>query len=44
MSTSPFSGEPIKGLQIMGMLETRLLNYKNIIVTSVNEGILTRWK
>ena len=40
MSTSPFSGEPIKGLQIMGMLETRLLNYKNIIVTSVNEGIL----
>ena len=39
-STSPFSGEPIKGLQIMGMLETRLLNYKNIIVTSVNEGIL----
>ena len=24
----------------MGMLETRLLNYKNIIVTSVNEGIL----
>jgi len=40
MSASPFSGEPIKGLQIMGMLETRLLNYKNIIVTSVNEGIL----
>ena len=40
MSTSPFSGEPIKGLQIMGMLETRLLNYKNIIVTSLNEGIL----
>ena len=40
MSTSPFSGEPVKGLQIMGMLETRLLNYKNIIITSVNEGIL----
>ena len=40
MNTSPFSGEPVKGLQIMGMLETRLLNYKNIIVTSVNEGIL----
>ncbi|MFL2593489.1 MAG: PD-(D/E)XK nuclease family protein [Flavobacteriaceae bacterium] len=40
MNTSPFSGEPVKGLQIMGMLETRLLNYKNIIVTSLNEGIL----
>lgn len=40
MSTCPFEGEPIKGVQIMGMLETRLLNYKNIIVTSVNEGIL----
>ena len=40
MSTSPFSGEPVMGLQIMGMLETRLLNYKNIIVTSLNEGIL----
>ena len=40
MSTTPFSGEPVRGLQIMGMLETRLLNYKNIIITSVNEGIL----
>lgn len=40
MSTTPFNGEPVKGLQIMGMLETRLLNYKNIIITSVNEGIL----
>ena len=40
MSTTPFNGEPVRGLQIMGMLETRLLNYKNIIITSVNEGIL----
>ena len=40
MNTIPFNGEPVKGLQIMGMLETRLLNYKNIIITSLNEGIL----
>ncbi len=39
-----FYGEPLKGLQVMGMLETRLLDFKNIIITSVNEGILPRGK
>ncbi|WP_075340443.1 PD-(D/E)XK nuclease family protein [Tenacibaculum agarivorans] len=34
-----FQGEPLQGLQLMGMLETRLLDFKNIIVTSVNEGV-----
>ncbi|WP_438968844.1 PD-(D/E)XK nuclease family protein [Nonlabens sp.] len=35
-----FIGEPVRGLQIMGLLETRALDYKNIIMLSVNEGIL----
>lgn len=40
----PFSGEPLKGLQVMGLLESRNLDFKNIIITSVNEGILPRSK
>ena len=35
-----FSGEPFKGLQIMGMLETRLLDFDTVILTQANEGIL----
>lgn len=38
--TLDFSGSPFDGLQIMGMLETRTMDYENIILTSVNEGIL----
>ncbi len=34
----PFEGEPLSGLQVMGILETRLLDFKTIIVLSVNEG------
>ncbi|TEB42608.1 PD-(D/E)XK nuclease family protein [Flavobacterium circumlabens] len=33
-----FEGEPLKGLQIMGVLESRVLDFDTIIVTSMNEG------
>ena len=36
----PFNGEPLKGLQIMGLLESRLLDFETVIVTSLNEGVL----
>lgn len=35
----PFTGEPLSGLQIMGLLETRAVDFKNIILLSFNEGI-----
>jgi CRISPR/Cas system-associated exonuclease Cas4 (RecB family) len=40
MQSVPFSGEPLSGLQIMGLLETRALDFRNLILLSVNEGIL----
>jgi len=42
--TLDFKGEPVQGLQIMGMLESRVLDFKRVILTSVNEGILPSGK
>ncbi|MDL2314945.1 PD-(D/E)XK nuclease family protein [Bacteroidales bacterium OttesenSCG-928-C19] len=40
----PFYGEPLKGLQLMGMLETRCVDFDRVILLSVNEGILPSGK
>jgi hypothetical protein len=42
--TLDFQGEPLKGLQIMGMLESRVLDFETIIIASVNEGVLPSGK
>ena len=35
-----FQGEPLEGLQLMGMLETRVIDFETVIITSANEGVL----
>ncbi len=42
--TLDFKGEPLNGLQIMGMLESRVLDFETVIIASVNEGILPSGK
>ena len=42
--TIPFKGEPLKGVQLMGILESRTLDFKNVIMLSVNEGKLPKGK
>ncbi len=40
----PFSGEPLQGLQVMGMLETQALDFDQVCILSLNEGVLPAGK
>jgi ATP-dependent helicase/nuclease subunit B len=42
--TLDFQGDPLEGLQLMGMLESRNLDFETVLLTSVNEGILPSGK
>lgn len=42
--TLDFSGDPFQGIQIMGILETRILDFDHVLLTHVNEGILPMGK
>jgi len=44
LETLDFKGQPLKGLQIMGMLESRVLDFETVIIVSVNEGVLPAGK
>lgn len=39
---APFEGEPLEGLQVMGLLETRALDFDNLVILSLNDRIMPR--
>lgn len=42
--TASFIGEPLRGLQVMGVLETRTLDFDYLVIVNVNEGVLPSGK
>ncbi len=44
MATINFKGDAYNGLQIMGVLESRVLDFENVLITSVNEGVFPSGK
>lgn len=38
----PFDGEPLEGLQVMGLLESRCLDFDELVVIGMNEGVLPK--
>ncbi len=44
LTSLDFKGDAYNGLQLMGVLETRVLDFENVIITSVNEGVFPAGK